>query len=829
MNDMRQRHARGETENMDDAAHAPERMLWHTLRELFPCLFVLMVLLSFIHFMDNNPGAWFAGLRLSCTYCLLFPCTYAGILYLSYLLLVRQSASAPLLSLRLRRVRHPAVMLALNIQVSIGDLLTPLRQQTPGSSLRLWCRRHPLAALALLIHCVIGVLLTTLWLRTYVGLYLWCLLPLLVGVFRQRARQPELGKLLLYVLALAGTLLCVGTAMLLISSPINDLPDLMSNPLAWCSAAMAHDFFAFHLYQFVMHLLALHVIFLVSYFSLGGTRLLAHLTTRVADYPRVQRRVCDRIAVRIAKRQIVTSVLVLALICGSMILGLAMAAPSRWDYDATHPMTLWYVLVLPVLIILLFLLGKYLIAPTEKYLSALSLTLLAIVVNIALILGIAFSFSDGVATNYFRVVTPFYLVLLTTLGILVYLLIKHRSQCLPILPLPRMRCIRGMVFIGLIASIAYHAIQALIFRCGYPQNTFLFRPGARFSDFFKIVYDCATLNPFDREGGYLPFTYFLGFVFSRIQPIEAGFVLLMGTLIVLLVYFGVKHLMSAGLDRISALCMVLPITLCAYPLLFELDRANFDSFMCITLILYYLALERGAERQAIVYLALGIAAKAYTVVYAVQLLQAKRFRALALLAGLSAGITVLCLAVFQGGLVTNIRQFFLASHGSLNNINVAYMMFSTTLFAFLSVAAEPWYHHPYTNAAFFNYYNVFCLLLSLVLVIYLTKYEHTRWRMVTLLTIAMLLLPFAGADYRSMFLLIPLWMYLAHATPSRHDVWYLLLFGLLLVPKDYGTLEFERSIAMLINPVLLMFLAGVLIKHNLLERAATRTRITHGE
>jgi hypothetical protein len=70
------------------------------------------------------------------------------------------------------------------------------------------------------------------------------------------------------------------------------------------------------------------------------------------------------------------------------------------------------------------------------------------------------------------------------------------------------------------------------------------------------------------------------------------------------------------------------------------------------------------------------------------------------------------------------------------------------------------------------------------------------------------LLPYASADYRLTYLFVPMLMYLAADETRRNDLLIVVLWGLLLVPKNYCAISGEQNIGVLINPLLLI---GLLI------------------
>ena len=96
--------------------------------------------------------------------------------------------------------------------------------------------------------------------------------------------------------------------------------------------------------------------------------------------------------------------------------------------------------------------------------------------------------------------------------------------------------------------------------------------------------------------------------------------------------------------------------------------------------------------------------------------------------------------------------------------------------------------------------------------------ERVFWRRLCLLTIAMLLLPNVSADYRLVFLLLPLGLFVREGKPSRYDLLLCWLFGCLLIPKNYLILDQDRNIGMLLNPLLLLLLTITLILHRYEEQ-----------
>jgi hypothetical protein len=87
------------------------------------------------------------------------------------------------------------------------------------------------------------------------------------------------------------------------------------------------------------------------------------------------------------------------------------------------------------------------------------------------------------------------------------------------------------------------------------------------------------------------------------------------------------------------------------------------------------------------------------------------------------------------------------------------------------------------------------------------------WQQVALLVCAMNLLPFVSADYKLLYLFLPLFLFINEPDAGRLDKIYCLLFGLLLVPKAYGHLVKlpEAHWGILINPLLMVCLVVAII------------------
>jgi hypothetical protein len=378
----------------------------------------------------------------------------------------------------------------------------------------------------------------------------------------------------------------------------------------------------------------------------------------------------------------------------------------------------------------------------------------------------------------------------------------------------KIKAISAMVLVGTTAAIFFHYACASYLRRPYPHTTFLVDPLSAFTDFFDHYRDTANNNPYGPgpTGVYPPFCYLLTWPLTLLRPrpalilflgVSAGFVLLFNW-----------HALRVR-DTWARLFGAFILTFLAYPVLMVLDRGNVDGFLFILMALFLLAYRNGHSTAAVVLLALAGAMKAFPALFLLLYVADRRYREALAVCGLVALLTAAGMYRLEGGPVHTLFQYpaKLAELNAGTASSDSRLWFNSTLYggvrALFRVKSQASCHRLYTV------YQGGCLVLLAALSWYLVWRERSFWRRVSLLTLAMLLLPAFNYDYRLIFLYLPLALFLDER-PGPLDPCYVLLFGLLLVPKAYLILRGWISISVIINPFLLMGLVGL----NLYERRA---------
>ena len=110
-----------------------------------------------------------------------------------------------------------------------------------------------------------------------------------------------------------------------------------------------------------------------------------------------------------------------------------------------------------------------------------------------------------------------------------------------------------------------------------------------------------------------------------------------------------------------------------------------------------------------------------------------------------------------------------------------------------------------------TYYSIIALVVFGFVAIYIIYKEDVFWKRVALLTISTILLPQVSFDYKLIHLFIPLMLFINYSKSSKFDIPYAVMFGLLLIPKDYYIITQDVSIAVLLNPLIMMMTACTII------------------
>jgi hypothetical protein len=179
--------------------------------------------------------------------------------------------------------------------------------------------------------------------------------------------------------------------------------------------------------------------------------------------------------------------------------------------------------------------------------------------------------------------------------------------------------------------------------------------------------------------------------------------------------------------------------------------------------------------------------KLYPAVFGVMFIADKKYRPLAISVVLTLFLTAISAMSYKGGitasyagLMHNLNEFsgYITSYeGFRYNSSLFFPM----IFSFSDFAEPELIRQLYPYIAM----TVFLLIFA-----YIVCFENELWKRVSLLTFMILLLPQISFDYKLINLFIPLVLFVDTKTVSRFSTLYAVIFGLLLIPKDYIVIFF---------------------------------------
>ncbi|MGA2911286.1 MAG: glycosyltransferase family 87 protein [Candidatus Levyibacteriota bacterium] len=340
-----------------------------------------------------------------------------------------------------------------------------------------------------------------------------------------------------------------------------------------------------------------------------------------------------------------------------------------------------------------------------------------------------------------------------------------------------------IVSAGFFFAVGFHFFQGIYYERGFPVNSFL--PNNFFGDFF-IVFNQWNWYKFSSFGlNYFPGAYLIVDLLTKLFTAYTAIVIYLFffiTFIFSYTYINVKT------DKvIESLQYAFIISLMSYPFLFAFNTANFEIITFISICLFFIFYKKHRTLSALA-LAYAISMKLFPGVFIILLLLEKRFKDIFLTCVFTVFFTILPLLIFDGGF----------NNGVGNYIN--HFSRSMSAYAELMVVsgAGNHYGHSLLNGLFALFTWMFPLLRqimlpyiiiisisSVVIILYLIFFEKIFWRRVACLVMMMNLFPIVSTDYKLLYVFIPLFLFINYFKKDKYDTLFIILFSLLLIPKDY--------------------------------------------
>ena len=390
--------------------------------------------------------------------------------------------------------------------------------------------------------------------------------------------------------------------------------------------------------------------------------------------------------------------------------------------------------------------------------------------------------------------------------------------------LSKIEMVAVIILIGFTLSVLFHYIIGNYFHYGFPWNNFLFRPDNALDDFKNAYMYAEGFNPYSvitAQRNYPPFGFLIIGLFTFIEKNISFFIFETSFILFLLAYL---YKSTLGLEKFTRMKNTFIIFFMSFPILFTLDRANFEIVVFMFLFLFIYFYERNKINTSVVFLAMAIAMKLFPLVFLVIFLSDKRYKEVLITGGLVILLTLLSLLIFQGDVATNISHF---AH-SLNLYNRDYVIgsggfgYGHSLFGVLKLffmavidAGTSSFDTLELIKISMRPYFIFVIILFLLISTYIIKYETELWKKMLLLVISVNLFPYVSADYKLIHFFIPLMLFFISRSDNDSYIKYSILFGLLLMPKSFYWIMSEQgyvSASIILNPLIMCMFIVFLMK-----------------
>jgi hypothetical protein len=366
-----------------------------------------------------------------------------------------------------------------------------------------------------------------------------------------------------------------------------------------------------------------------------------------------------------------------------------------------------------------------------------------------------------------------------------------------------------IILVGFTFAILYHYILSVYLGLNYPFNTFLSQPEDRWMDFIWPY--MLSMNPYvilRPSHQNFPFLYKLASGFRILPPALSLFTFLF-LFWALFAYICMRELRTE--NRIFNLQTAFIFCFLSYPILISLDRANFEILEFLFLYLFIFYYQKRPNLSALA-LGCGIALKAFPVVLAILLQADKKYKQLIIAALTSFIITMISYATLPGGVGANILYHLV----NLKLYAKFYVIDNLGLFLGNSIWGGLKFISIWTNSPLIvgpSTYTRLSIIVLIAISFYIIFIENSFWKKTALAVCSLNLLPVVSGDYKLLHLFIPLFLFINTSKQSKYDMVYVVLFGLLLIPKGYYHLPTlpEANIAILLNPVLMLLMVLLII------------------
>lgn len=371
----------------------------------------------------------------------------------------------------------------------------------------------------------------------------------------------------------------------------------------------------------------------------------------------------------------------------------------------------------------------------------------------------------------------------------------------------------NIVLIGFFIAVIFHYVCSNVLNLGHPFNTFVYLPSSEWFMFDLKTLTAASLHltPFSKPDAlvvYFPLTYIFLFPFALLKNYLLEYFIFIAVFLFFLIHQNVRGFYCKELSKMQNLQNIFILTFMTYPFLSLLNSGNLDMLLVILFAVSIYAFREKRYYKSAILFAIINSFKPFFLPFLVLFVFEKRWRELSVNLLLTFYLIVFGFFLLHGNIYIQFAGF--KTNLALYQQKFLYHPFdgtSTCSSLFQALKYIAYHTHSMSTFMLVKMYN-YILLAATGITVYFALRENTFWKRISLLVLYTLVFPHTVFDYKLIFLLIPIWLFVNSEEKSKLDVIYTSLFGLLLIPKKQ---LFFVEFSTIANPVIMLVFIGLII------------------
>jgi len=183
------------------------------------------------------------------------------------------------------------------------------------------------------------------------------------------------------------------------------------------------------------------------------------------------------------------------------------------------------------------------------------------------------------------------------------------------------------------------------------------------------------------------------------------------------------------------------------------------------------------------------------------------------------------LSLFKGGILINVNKLLF----NLNDFNNDYdglsgIQHNLSIYGIIKIGLLSIYKYLFiyenniindiVNSNLKIPYLSFVFIYFISLSAYILFIEKTFWKNIFLIISMFILLPHVSFDYKLLYIIIPIILFLQDTHLENRSTTYAILLSILMIPNTYFYFISDISIGVIINPILILTISFLIIYEN---------------